>query len=80
MGEKQVPRRISKSATLARDDDASPRRQIVDQGVKQVKFGGARAAEDKEKDNAPFDAPFEARDKQGKEARSTRRLAEKRRT
>jgi hypothetical protein len=35
--EKQVPRRVAKSATLARDDDASSRRQIVDQRVKQVK-------------------------------------------
>jgi hypothetical protein len=46
--EKQVPRRVAKSATLARDDDASSRRQIVDQvgivdqGVKQVKAGGER--------------------------------------
>jgi hypothetical protein len=56
-GEKQVPRRIAKSATLARDDDASPRRQIVDQkgivdqGVKRVKLGifqrrGRRDAEE----------------------------------
>ena len=32
-----------------------------------------------EKDNAPFEAPLEARGKQGEEAQSTLRFAEKRR-
>ena len=51
--------RCEKAAALARDDDASPRRQIVNQvgivnqGVKQVKAG-----------IAPQRAPFEAQGKQ----------------
>jgi len=49
-GEKLVPHRIAKSAMLARDDDASPRRQIVDQigivdqEVKRVKLGATWGA------------------------------------
>ena len=67
---KQVPRRVAKSATLARDDDASSRRPIVDrkgivdQGVKRVKAGVIAEAERQRREgevNSPLQrcfAPF----------------------